>query len=65
MHQIVAVVPETRFIEKKKKITVQQMLNQTLAQVTIKLNWILVFFFFYGGMLGYGLKLSLTSLHNL
>jgi hypothetical protein len=41
------------------------MLNQTLAQVTIKLNWILVFFFFYGGMLGYGLKLSLTSLHNL
>jgi hypothetical protein len=47
MHQIVAVVPETRFIEKKKKITVQQMLNQTLAQVTIKLNWILVFFFLW------------------
>jgi hypothetical protein len=51
MHQIVAVVPETRFIEKKKKITVQQMLNQTLAQVTIKLNWILVFFFFMVGCL--------------
>jgi hypothetical protein len=51
MHQIVAVVPETRFIEKKNKITVQQMLNQTLAQVTIKLNWILVFFFFMVGCL--------------
>jgi len=27
------------------------MLNQTLAQVTIKLNWILVFFFFMVGCL--------------